>query len=58
MLRYLTSKPKGLWQSCSMSLIISLMWLIISCINKSMKFDAVCHAKYQEFSLDFIVNEI
>ena len=38
----LTSKPSGLLQSCS----VSLMSVIVSCIEKIMIFEAVCHTKY------------
>ena len=46
-----TSNPSGLWQSCS----ISLMLLIMSCTEKK-AFEAVCQAKYREVARDFVIN--
>ena len=34
------------------------MWLIMSSTEKSMTFETVFIAKYQEFSHDFVVNAI
>ena len=54
-------KPSGFRQSCSMSLIPSIMSslpLKMSFKEKSATFEPVYYAKYQEILQDFVVNVI
>ena len=42
LIKFITSKPSGLWQSCSTSLT---MLLVMSRMEKRMTFDTICHVE-------------